>query len=468
MTGLKLVWYGDDFTGATDTLATAAQAGLRSLLFLGVPTAQQLTACGPLDCLGIAGASRSMAPAAMHDELQAVGRLFAALAPPVLHYKVCSTFDSSPTIGSIGAAVHALKPFVSNPLVAIVGGQPSLGRYCLFSHLFARAGSDGDIHRIDRHPTMRQHPVTPMGEADLRLHLSPQGLAALAAIAYPAYDDTAQALDQRVDQLLQTAPDAVLFDVSRCTDLGAIGRQIWLRARQQPLLAVGASSVVQALAAHWADAARSPAEADATGSSPATPSTSSTPPVPRAPRAPLAPARGPVLVLAGSLSPQTALQVRQARAFTSVALDPHILLAEAACDATAGTYGAEQAAMVTALLRAGKSVLVDTSGTAPAALTQTPAKDFDPAALASVCGAWLNRLLQQCPVNRLGIAGGDTSSHAVQALGAWGLSYLRPICPGVALCRLHSDAPHLDGMELALKGGQMGPPDYFELLRNGD
>jgi 3-oxoisoapionate kinase len=464
MTGLKLVWYGDDFTGATDTLATAAQAGLRGLLFLGVPTAQQLAAYGPLDCLGIAGASRSMAPAAMHAELQSVGRLFAALAPPVLHYKVCSTFDSGPTVGNIGTAIHALKSFVSNPLVAIVGGQPSLGRYCLFGHLFARAGSDGETHRIDRHPTMRQHPVTPMGEADLRMHLAQQGLAPLAAITYPAYDDTPQELDHRVDQLLLTAPDAVLFDVSRPADLDAIGRQIWLRARQQPLLAVGASSVVQALTACWAGATGGMNATQATGCSPAAP------PIPRvSPR--LGPARGPVLVFAGSVSPQTALQVRHARSYTPVALDPHILLAEADCAATAGPYGAERAAIVIALLRAGKSVLVSTSGsllTPPAASTQSPAAKVDPAAMAGVCGTWLNRLLQQCMVSRLGIAGGDTSSHAVQALGAWGLSYLQPICPGVALCRLHSEAPHLDGMELALKGGQMGPPDYFELLLKGD
>ena len=39
----------------------------------------------------------------------------------------------------------------------------------------------------------------------------------------------------------------------------------------------------------------------------------------------------------------------------------------------------------------------------------------------------------------LGIAGGDTSSHAVQALNAWGLSYLVQLASGVALCRLHSD-----------------------------
>ena len=71
--------------------------------------------------------------------------LFARLAVPVLHYKVCSTFDSAPHVGSIGAAVDILRRSVGNRFVPIVGGQPSLGRYCVFGHLFARAGSDGDF-----------------------------------------------------------------------------------------------------------------------------------------------------------------------------------------------------------------------------------------------------------------------------------------------------------------------------------
>ena len=49
-----------------------------------------------------------MAPAAMRDELRAVGQLFASLAPQVLHYKICSTFDSSPDIGNIATAIRAL------------------------------------------------------------------------------------------------------------------------------------------------------------------------------------------------------------------------------------------------------------------------------------------------------------------------------------------------------------------------
>src|SRR3546814_7676042 len=50
-----------------------------------------------------------------------------------------------------------------------------LGRFCCFGNIFASAGPDGSISRLDRHETMKDHPVTPMREADLRLHLQLQG-----------------------------------------------------------------------------------------------------------------------------------------------------------------------------------------------------------------------------------------------------------------------------------------------------
>ena len=55
---LPLAWYGDDFTGAPDTLATLAAAGLRTVLFPRVPTAAQLARVGELDALGVAGTAR--------------------------------------------------------------------------------------------------------------------------------------------------------------------------------------------------------------------------------------------------------------------------------------------------------------------------------------------------------------------------------------------------------------------------
>ena len=53
-------------------------------------------------------------------------------------------------------------------------GAPNLGRYQIFGNLFARSGLDTEPFRLDRHPTMRQHPITPMAEADVRQHLALQ------------------------------------------------------------------------------------------------------------------------------------------------------------------------------------------------------------------------------------------------------------------------------------------------------
>lgn len=420
-----IVYYGDDFTGATDTLATGARAGLRTLLFLRVPTPAQLDAAGTLDCLGIAGAARSMAPDEMRAELAPVAALFRRLGARVLHYKTCSTFDSAPEVGSIGVAIGALRPAVDTPWTAIVGGQPDLERYCLFGHLFAAAGSGGEVHRIDRHPTMSRHPVTPMHEADLRRHLALQGLADVRSLPYPQY-----AMD--FEAWRAPAAGAVLFDVAENAHLQAIGRALWPQAEAASLLAVGPSSVVQALAPQLATAPHTPAR--------------------------VSPARGPVLVLAGSLSPVTARQVAAARSFETVWLDPQRLVA----DARART---EAIGRVSALLAQGRHVLACTvqPGAAPASDTGVPAR-----ALARAGGELLAGVLASVPLSRVGVAGGDTSSHAVQALDAWGLSYRASLAPGVALCRLHSESPGLDGLEIALKGGQMGGEDFFERLVHGN
>ncbi|MDB5895243.1 MAG: type effector Hrp-dependent outer domain protein, partial [Rhodoferax sp.] len=174
------------------------------------------------------------------------------------------------------------------------------------------------------------------------------------------------------------------------------------------------------------------------------------------PALPVAPAAGPVLVLAGSLSPITALQVREARSYIRIALDAVHLPSPA--------YRAQMAQEAANLLRAGSSVLACTSSAEGLATHGVPAGSR---ALAEACGAWLSEVLAAAPLGRIGIAGGDTSSLAVQALDAWGLSYLQAVAPGLALCRLHSDMPALDGMEIVLKGGQMGPPDLFERLLHG-
>lgn len=438
----RICFYGDDFTGATDTLATATEAGLRSLLFLRVPQARHLQAAGPLDCLGIAGAARSMAPAAMVQELEPVAQFFASLQPPVTHYKICSTFDSAPHVGNIGVALSVWRRHVPNDFVPMIGGQPNLQRYCVFSNLFAAVRSGEEAVRIDRHETMRNHPVTPMREADLRLHLLAQQLR-VAALHTPAYARSSEQLDAELDRLLLDLPDAVLFDVAHLRHLAILGRLIWRRAQQQRLLAIGASSVVQALCSYWREQAGDDQAAD-TGA-PAT--------------ARIAAARGAVLVLAGSLSPVTARQIAMARSYKLISLDPQRLV-DASGDQQ--DYLDSMLEQVAQHLRGGRHVLVCTAD------SDRLTGDNAAFRLAQASGDFLRRLLPMTTLQRIGVAGGDTSSHALKALDIWGLSYLGKLSAGVALCRAHADGAQEDGIEIMLKGGQMGGEDLFEILVQGN
>ncbi|HEU0231368.1 MAG TPA: four-carbon acid sugar kinase family protein [Burkholderiaceae bacterium] len=446
---MKLAWYGDDFTGASDTLAVATQAGLRSMLFLNVPTPARLAAAGPLDALGIAGSTRTMAPQRMREELFPVRDFFQTLDARVFHYKCCSTFDSAAGTGSIGAAMHALRPVAASNVTYVVGGQPDIGRYCCFSNLFAAAGSGDEVFRLDRHPTMSAHPVTPMHESDLRRVLEGQGVAPIVSVHYPEYRLAESELDARVDGLSGVIDagqaGALLFDVAEPAHLAAVGRQIWRRASEATLLTAGSSTVLQALAAHWdsvdakQDARRG--QPHRRGGKPETASRHDGP---------------PVLALAGSMSPVTARQVARAMSYQPLALDARQLISDPA-------YPRAQANRAVAALEAGRHVLayVRQSGTGPD--HQVSSRD-----LARCTACLLADILSASArfggLRRIGVAGGDTSSLAVKALDIWALSFVRAVSPGVALCRAHSDNPTLDGMEVMLKGGQMGPVDIFERL----
>jgi len=451
--GPAYAFYGDDFTGATDTLAHLARAGLRTMLLFEPPDAARLALLGRLDAIGVAGAARTMAPAAQQQELARVGAAFAALGVRVIHYKVCSTFDSAPHTGSIGVAIRSLRAYCASELVAIVGGQPNLRRYCVFGQLFAAAGADDGqqaIYRIDRHPTMSRHPVTPMNEADLRMHLQRQGVEHVQSIDWRCYATDDNALQTEVRRKLAAKPDALLFDVLDDTHLQAIGKLIThYAARSAPLLAIGASSVAQA----YAMAGEKRMEAGARIAAAATPLTR---------------ARGPVFVLAGSLSPLTETQIEAAHSYLRVELDPLRMTGD-----SASSYVADRVAAIAGPLRDGRNVLAFTARrvVAGVAAGESAAQSGHGSAaqsqLAHACATLLQQVLRAVRLQRIGIAGGDTSSIAVRALDAWGLSYLAPLSAGVTMCRLHSGRAELDGIEIMLKGGQMGDADLFEQLIDG-
>jgi uncharacterized protein YgbK (DUF1537 family) len=420
----EVAFIGDDFTGASDALATFARAGLRARLFLDAPDAAGVAAEG-LDAVGIATDLRTLPASEIADRLRGIAPTIAALRPRFLHYKVCSTFDSSPAIGSIGAAVRALDGLFAPTLVVVIGGQPSLGRYCLFGNLFARA-ADGAVYRIDRHPVMRSHPATPMDESDLRHHLNAQGLSDIELLSWLQIGRNGAELAALVGAFVKRGNRHLLFDVSENADIETIGAALrLLPSRDRPILVVGASSVAESLTA---------ADGFAAGV------------VPGGSRRERA--AGPCLVIAGSRSSVTAAQVAAATCYDKFAIAP--------CDLAEEPAGRSLAAVVANVLREGRHALVHLA----------PDIDYGIAGvvLARRLAGLSAEILDSAPVRTLGIAGGDTSSVIVHRLGFESLIHGSDLDTGVAICVGRSNDPERDQMRLMLKGGQMGQVSVFDRL----
>ncbi|MEJ1156736.1 four-carbon acid sugar kinase family protein [Prosthecomicrobium sp. N25] len=447
--GLLLAYYGDDFTGSTDTMEVLTFAGLETVLFLEDPTPARLTRFPGARAVGIAGVSRSRDPDWMREHLPGRFAALARLGAPILQYKVCSTFDSAPHVGSIGAAIDLGVAFApGSRFTPVVVGAPRLRRYQAFGNLFAAI--DGVGYRLDRHPTMAHHPVTPMAEADLRLHLARQtgrrlGLVDLVALKQGR--GTAALAGLQADDC-----PAVFIDLFDDETSAEAGRLVWDH-RGDGLFTASSSGLQYALVAHWRAAGLLGPE---------------TPPRPAAPVDRIA-------VVSGSASPATAGQIAWAEAngFEPIRLDAARVAAESREVEREG--GRLAGAALEALGRGRDPLVFSAQGPADPALAAT--RDAARRAglrpgeagrrIGRTLAVALRRILDEARLPRVAVAGGDTSGEVAGGLGLFALTALAPLAPGSPLCRAWSDDPGRSGLEVALKGGQVGPPSFFGAVKAG-
>lgn len=452
---LLIAFYGDDFTGSTDALESLSLAGIRTILFIDAPTKSQLTNYQGLQAIGVAGMTRSMRPQEMETTLsEAYGRL-AELKPRHVHYKVCSTFDSSPEIGNIGKAIETGLSVFKPAFVPLLVAAPSLGRYCVFGNLFARMGigSKGTIHRLDRHPSMMNHPTTPAEESDLRLHLQKQTDKEIALVDILQIERAVEETELVLKKLVEDGADIVLFDALYDNQIERIGEILDAQAGEQgPLFTVGSSGVGSALASYWKNKGLT-ASKEIQGLSGST---------------------SPILVVSGSCSPVTGAQIRSALSagFAEIAIDPDAFTSAEMNFQLKGDY------INTALkyIKDGRNVIVHTSrGTDDERLGRAR-KVFQEAGLhqsdsAYVYGTLLGEIAREvaakAKIQRVVIAGGDTSSYAARAMGIEAVEMIATLAPGAPLCLARAPGSPLDGLELNFKGGQVGKDDYFITAATG-
>jgi 3-oxoisoapionate kinase len=421
-----LAFYGDDFTGSTDALEFISRAGARSILFIQPPTAKQLEKYPALDAIGVAGATRSLSPQHMEDELLPAFAQLKATGAKHIHYKICSTFDSSPATGSIGKVIDtAAKIFINKP-IPVLGGMPTLGRYCLFGNLFARMGigSNGAIYRLDRHPSMMHHPVTPADESDLILHLQKQTSKKGLLIDIIQQKSNVHEWAKTIDPLY----DFVLLDAFQEDDLQKIGEWLDLQSHQQsPLFSIGSSGIEMALGKNW----------NATGV---------LQPVDQWPDPGIA---DPLLVVSGSCSPVTESQIHYAaqNGFQLIELNASATV-EAITDLNAIINE------VNDQLQKRKHVLVHTGARHSTNLSSQK--------LGTTLGLIAKAAAEARVTKRVIVAGGDTSSYAARAMEIEAVAMIAPLISGAPLCSAFSSNRSIDGLQVNFKGGQVGTEDYFE------
>ena len=441
-----IAYYGDDLTGSTAVMEVTAFAGLDTVLFLDIPDSKRLNDFPNARVIGIAGDARARSPEWMKNNLPSFFQCLKSTGAPIIHYKVCSTFDSSPQIGSIGKAAEIGKNYFSVPIPMLIGDL-GMGRYQCFGNLFAL--SNNIAYRIDRHPVMSRHPVTPMDEADVVLHLKRQTDLKIGLVDYVSlHRGTAI---QLIEKHIESAIDILAFDMLDDLSLIEAGKLIWNQSGSQRFC-IGSQGLVRALVTYWQNQNLLAQSLSSPGFSPCS----------------------QLLAVSGSVSPTTAAQIIHARhsGFATFSLDLATIMNPASWQES-GEIIFKKAINA---LQQGKDVLIY-SALGPDDITVKQFKSIIQSdveltdnlnqQIGNMLGQLADRLMRAHKVPRLVISGGDTSGRVARVLGIDALTVLAPIAPGSPLCRAYcTSSPH-HGVELVLKGGQVGDEDFFIRAKSG-
>jgi uncharacterized protein YgbK (DUF1537 family) len=388
---------GDDFTGSSDLANTLAKAGMAVVQYSGVPS---LPAQASVEAGVIALKSRSIPAAEAIKQSLAALKWLQEQGCKQFFFKYCSTFDSTDD-GNIGPVAEALASALAADAVIVCPAFPGTGRAVFQGHLFVKDQLLSDS-------PMKDHPLTPMRDSDLR-HVS----MAIVAKGSAAIRD-ALAAEARHGRHL------IVVDAIHDEDLIAIGA-----AARDLVLVTGGSGVAMGLPANFAKNGQiSVTKLDWQGQA------------------------GRCAILSGSCSEATRNQISiHAKTGAQYEIDvASVMRGEVTIDGLVGWL----------LVQDGLPMLY--SSASPTAVQQVQA-EFGMKAVADRLDQLFGDLaiaLVAAGIERLVVAGGETSGAVVEALRLNALSMGPEIDPGVPAMRAGSN------LTIALKSGNFGADDFFE------
>ncbi|NCW78070.1 MAG: four-carbon acid sugar kinase family protein [Oxalobacteraceae bacterium] len=416
----------DDHTGATDVASMLVRSGLRTVQIIGVPCAS--TDAGEVDAVVIALKSRTIPPAEAIEQSLAALRWLQQRGVPRFYFKYCSTFDSTPQ-GNIGPVADALMQALGTHYSIACPAFPENQRTIFKGHLFV-----GDVLLSDS--GMRNHPLTPMTDANLVRVLQAQSRCKVGLLSHLQVAKGAVSLKQVVEQKIATANNETLgvidiADAITNDDLMVLGHAL----ADVPLVTAG-SGLALGLAAAYIDRGLVKADAHA---------------------AQLPAAGGKAVVISGSCSVATNAQVKHwiASSKPAMKIDAREI---------AGGQPVAQRVLDWHAQQKETCLIYATSPPEEVAALQ---KEFSANSLGEQiehCFADIAQGLIAQQVRRFVVAGGETSGAVVNALGVQSLKIGETIDPGVPWTSGQVGKPLLDTAApvlLALKSGNFGTEDFF-------
>ena len=403
----------DDLTGGTDLALMLKRNGMTVSQVIGVP--EDLDALDA-DAVVISLKSRTIPAADAVAQSLAAARALHAAGARQIFVKYCSTFDSTDE-GNIGPVAAALLAETGAPWAIVCPAFPGARRTIYQGHLFV-----GDQLLSDS--PMRDHPLTPMRDANLVRVLSRQTEIGVGLVAYPLIEAGPDAIRAALDAEAAAGRRLIVVDTLSDAHLMTIGK-----ALDGAPLVTGGSGVAMGLPANFGLAVASNAAGER-----------------------LAAPAGRALVLAGSCSAATRGQIAAAEraGLASIRLDPFAVAA-----------GEQSAAEVAAWLErqpAGRPALIYASASpADVAAAQQQLGTAEAGHLIETRLGEIAREAIAKGVTRLIVAGGETSGAVVAALGIKALAIGPEIAPGVPWTRVVAGPD----IVLALKSGNFGQEDFF-------
>ncbi|MEM9141175.1 MAG: 3-oxo-tetronate kinase [Pseudomonadota bacterium] len=406
----------DDFTGATDLANMLARAGMRTVLALGAPTPGDPVP--EAEAVVAALKSRTAPVPEAVDESLTAWRWLAEGGAEQCYFKYCSTFDSTPK-GNIGPVAAALMEETGADFTVYCPAFPEAGRTIYRGHLFV---FDQPLHESP----LKDHPLTPMTDANLMRWLSPQlGGAEVGLIGADVVDQGADAIRAAMDALKAKGIRHAVVDALNNDHLEALGRA----SAGMPLVTAG-SGLGLGLPGTFAGRL-------AGGAADALPAIG-----------------GPALLLSGSCSAATNAQVArwEADGGALLRMDP-LAVAEGRSTAEGLWTWASNA------LKAAPGALI--AATQPPDAVRAVQQTLGTERAAALVEETLSAVAQAARaagIRRFIVAGGETSGAVTSALGISRLAVGPQIAPGVPWCATIGDDP----TALALKSGNFGAETFFQ------